>query len=543
MNNSPSKRLIAQVRQRLSKRTIATRFFIDFCVIAGIFAVVVLTCNLLGLIPENFFKENLELVAIVPVLSFALTLVFHQRTDSRDAARLIDQRMDKKDLYLTLSTLDTAPGEYQDMVVSQANDQANAIRPETVVIFHPWPKLAKSCIILLSLVLLARYTPSYDMFGNQAEAEKEKQLLKEVKKIKAETIKKTNQLKQKRPKQKNSEKINNFSDQTKKAFSMLKRKHKDQNRKNLHNKLKSAQNMQKKMKDEFNKRKRMARNNRRFGEGQDALSKKWQKSLESGKVPESLKKTIADIKKLAEQAKNETDPEKKKAIMQQLSKAMSKINKLANAQVGSPELSQSIKEAMQNLSMPEGQELSQEAMEQLVKSMELAQEQLEQIAQSARDMEDLEKMMKTLKDAMQANQKKKDGLDKSDCESCMSMEDYEALFKKLCEGQGEGGGQGGEGQGKGNDAEENKDLKMASKYQRTRTQLTRGKILSTKSTKAVARSGEAQKNYISDSTRITQKIDEVMAIERIPAGYAPLLKGYFKDKAIDEKDTDSTKTE
>ncbi len=184
MKNSPSNKLITEVRQRLSNRTIAKRFFIDFCVIAGIFAVVILVCNLLGLIPENYFRENLWLVSLVPTVGIALTLVFHQKTSSKDAARLIDHRMNKKDLYLTLSTLDTAPGQYQDMVVQQANDQAPSIRPQTVVPFEPWQKITKTAIIMISLLLLARFTPSFDVFGHQAEKEKEKIALLEVKKKK-----------------------------------------------------------------------------------------------------------------------------------------------------------------------------------------------------------------------------------------------------------------------------------------------------------------------------------------------------------------------
>src|SRR5688500_2397783 len=105
-------------RQRLNS---LLRWFARLVIVLGcIYAALLLGTRLGSLTPLRLDPLT---VLIVPAAALLLALVLHRRTGRDSAARLVDNRLETKDLFLTTAKLKGAPGEYGPLVKRDAESR------------------------------------------------------------------------------------------------------------------------------------------------------------------------------------------------------------------------------------------------------------------------------------------------------------------------------------------------------------------------------------------------------------------------------------
>jgi hypothetical protein len=168
-------------------------------------------------------------------------------------------------------------------------------------------------------------------------------------------------------------------------------------------------------------------------------------------------------------------------------------------------------------------------MESMKESMELAKMELQEIAQSARDLKELEKALQTAQMAKKANENGE--LDGQECEDCVSLEDYQELYKELLAEmgltEGDGEGMGNRGMGEGDIAPEDDAAKTGFKTEKSKSAVTAGKVLLSMQTKGLSDTGEAEQNYTGAMEQIQQGVSEAILQEQVPPGYHEEIKKYF----------------
>src|SRR5690606_28887155 len=125
-----SLQLLHSVRRRLMLQRLVSRMFLVTLALAGIYAAALLAGRLTGLWATWFEPWT---VLLVPATALALAALWPRRPGVQDAAHVIDQQQQTKDLFLTLTMLDSCPGEYQPLVGRDAELRAPNIKPAEVV--------------------------------------------------------------------------------------------------------------------------------------------------------------------------------------------------------------------------------------------------------------------------------------------------------------------------------------------------------------------------------------------------------------------------
>jgi chromosome segregation ATPase len=280
----------------------------------------------------------------------------------------------------------------------------------------------------------------------------------------------------------------------------------------------------------------------------------WLKDLQNGNS-ENLQKELQKAQDSMKAMLNATSQEERSKAASELRKQLQDLKKFSSKKAGSKELEQSLDQALKALESlaqkkqagskegessegessenesSEGEasdeELAQQAQQALQESLELAKKELEDIARSAEDIREVEEALKTLQQAEKLNQQGQ--MDGEQCEGCKSMADYAARFKKMQSGEpAEGeGGVGGQG---GMMAEDNSDPE-GYKDERTRGQITAGKLLLSIRTREAATEKdfdpEELRKYQNSVTEIRSGVQAAIESEEIPPGYVDGIKEYF----------------
>ncbi|MBX3439613.1 MAG: hypothetical protein KF861_19145, partial [Planctomycetaceae bacterium] len=127
-----SGQLIRQVSQRLHVARIG-RVAYRICLgLAAFYAVLLVISRLTGLIPDWF---SLPIILSLPFIAGLGAAALLRRPAVSDAARSVDSHAGTKDLFLTLTLLDSAAGDYKPLVGRDAEAKAPAVEPTAVV---PW---------------------------------------------------------------------------------------------------------------------------------------------------------------------------------------------------------------------------------------------------------------------------------------------------------------------------------------------------------------------------------------------------------------------
>lgn len=515
--------LLQRVARRLGLVTFGHSLYRCFWIVGGLYAAVLLASRLSGTIPDVFQPISL---AAVPVLAGLIGLLVWRRPTPVDAARAIDRYNGTKDLFLTLTMLDNAAGDYKPLVARKAESTAQRIQPVAVVPFRGIRQVVHAAGLVGLLLAGIFFLPQLDPFGKVEAAEQVQEQRRQLAETHKATEARAAALKRDDSEGSESDRVQQALDDLKSTFNNTKPTQKKQNFDKLARNQKTLGELwqkinAEKLKDLLNQ----TPSSQKFGGADNERLQKWTRDLQQGDT-DGLKKELSDLQDGLQKLMKETDPVKKAEMARKIQKRLKDLDDFASNNVNSQPLSAALKRAMQQLEMAKNDDLSAEAMEALSQSLDLTKMELEEIAQSAKDLKELEEALKTLQMAKKLNDEEK--LDGEACQACQSMSDYAELYAQMMGGMdGDGDGLGGEGIGRGGEAPEDDAVDTAFKSEQSKSAVTAGKVLLSLKTKGLSDTGEVTSEYRDLIGEVKQGISEAILQEQIPPGYHDGIKTYF----------------
>ena len=520
-----SNHLIARVQRRLALALCGRKLYLSFVCSTAAYLTLLLLSRFTGYFREWFPVESVGIVLVGTVL---LACLLFRKPSKEQAARLIDQKQKTKDLFLTVTMLDDAMGNYKPLVALDAEKKAEKIKPANIIRFELGRRITLSCVAIAVVFLVLQYTPQFDPFGEVQAAKIEQEKTKEF-----ENTKKATKIRLAELKNKDTGEDGEESKDVKKAVENLKsdfRKmipgKKQKNSKTLAGHQKSLGGKWRKIAEEKMKSLMIKTDqSQKFGGmSKNEGMQKWNKELQEGST-QSLTKEMDELKEQLQRLMKESDPVKREQLKNEIQKKLKEMESFAREQTNSKAMAAALKRAMKQMQMAKAKGLSpEEAFKEAMQSVDLAKMELKEVAQSAKDMKKLEEALKVLQMAKKANDKS--GLDGEACEDCLSLEDYEELYAELM-GDMPGEGTGGEGQGGGDKVDEDETSKTGFKTEKSKSAITAGKVLLSFKTKGLSDRGEAKKQYNKLVIDLKQGMSEAIIQEQIPPGYHKGIKKYF----------------
>ncbi|OYW15687.1 MAG: hypothetical protein B7Z55_14845, partial [Planctomycetales bacterium 12-60-4] len=400
-------------------------------------------------------------LAAIPVVGLFLALAFHRRPRVQDAARAVDQTVGARDLYLTLSLLDRAVGDYQPLVIQDAEKRAAKIQPALVVPFawraRHWHAVWLPAAVLLAMVFL----PQFDPFGKVEAASLTTRRKEKLLESRRETQLRIAEVHKEAEENVEGAATDKAIDELKLTFNKMQPAEKRLNLESLMNEQKRLGELWRKLSDDElqNLLKTAQRASQQFGSNDQELMKKWTEELQAGST-DGLKDALKELKDELQQLAKTEDPVKKEELKQQVKERLKQLEKFAQKTLDNQKLAAALQRAKNQLDLSSLDELSDDALQGAMESLELTEMELDQLAEAAQDLKRIEEALKTLQTAKRLNDHAK--LDGAACEKCDGMAEYAKLYEKLlaqCEGRGDTqseseSGMRGPGTGKGGVAPE-----------------------------------------------------------------------------------------
>lgn len=533
--SSKAYKLLTGVIQRMRLAAVGRSFYIAFLILCTAFAITLLVARLTGLTPGFLAPTNATWFALaaMPILAVLFALVLHRKPTLPDAARLVDQSTGAKDLYLTLSLLDTSAGEYQPLVLRSAEAKAVGISPERVVPFtwHKrfWHAIWLPCLIAAGVL----FVPQLDPFGKVAKANLVNKRHERLAEAKQATELRLAEVQRKIEEHEESNATDEKIEELKLAFNKMQPSKKDENLKALMAEQKDIGKLWRQLSAERLKdlMSESTTGDQQFGSNEDEKLEKWQQELQQGNAG-GIQKEMQDLKQALQKLAQTKDPVKRAELMQQLKERLGDLEKLAHDKLHNEELASALDRAMQQLELSEQNDLTQEALESAMQSLELSQAELKELEQAVKDMKELEQALKTIQQAKKVNEGEK--LDGEKTGDCKTLADYESLYAKILAESGEGGeeekegeGMGQRGFGKGGEAPEDDSVETGFKTEQSKSAVVAGKMLLSMQQKGEAEKGEVVRDYKQLLQTVRQGAMEALNTEQIPPGYHEGIKGYF----------------
>ena len=534
---SLTSKLLTQVLHRMRLAAVGRSFYWTFLVLCGVFAGVLMAARFSGLFAMPAAGSTWLAFAAVPLFAGLLAWVAHRRPTLPDAARLVDRTTGAKDLYLTLSLLDTSAGAYQPLVVQSAEARSVGVSADRVLPFT-WQQRFWHAVWVPGLVVLGVFfLPQFDPFGKVAAAklnEKRSERLTEGKKateLRLEEVKRQNEAHEE------SNETDSAIEDLKLTFNKMKADQKLDNLKMLSAEQKDIGKLWRQISSEKLKdlMKSAASSDQQFGANQDEKLQKWVKELQEGDAG-GVQNELKELKEQLQQLAATKDPVKRAEMMQELKERLQNLDKMAHDKLNNDQLAAALERAMQQMELAENKDLQQEAMQAAMQSLELSEQEVEQLEQAVKDMKELEEALKTIQQAKKVNDQEK--LDGGQCEKCKTLADYEALYAQMQAESGENDSDevqekdgefagGGPGFGKGGEAAEDDSVETGFKNEQSKSAVVAGKMLLSMQTKGEAEKGEVVRDYKQLMQSVKQGAMEAMNTEQIPPGYHESIKSYF----------------
>ena len=534
---SLTSRLLKNVLKRMRFVAVGRSFYWTFLVFCGLFAAVLLAARFTGLFAMPAAPETWLAFGTVPLAAGLLAFLVHRRPTLPDAARLVDRAIGAKDLYLTVSLLETSAGAYQPLVIQSAEARSAGVTVDRVLPFT-WQQRFWHTVWVPGLVALGvLFLPQFDPFGKVAAAklnEKRNERLAEGKKateLRLEEVKRQNE------EHEESNATDAAIEDLKLTFNKMKADQKLENLKMLSSEQKDIGKLWRQISSEKLKdlMKSSASSDQQFGANQDEKLQKWVKELQDGDAG-GVQNELKELKEQLQQLAATKDPVKRAEMMQELKERLQNLDKLAHDKLNNEQLATALERAMQQMDLAENKDLQQEAMQAALQSLELSEQELEQVEQAVKDMKELEEALKTIQQAKKVNDQEK--LDGGKCEKCKTLADYEAMYAEMMAGSGENDSDdvqekngefadGGPGFGKGGEAAEDDSVETGFKSEQSKSAVVAGKMLLSMQTKGEAEKGEVVRDYKQLMQSVKQGAMEAMNTEQIPPGYHESIKSYF----------------
>lgn len=532
-------------------------FRLTFLILAGAWMLALLVSRLFALIPPRYFDLRSPAgwipLSAVAFLALVAAAIFARRPTLSDAARLVDQRLRTKDVFVAAARIDDSFGDYKPLVLEAAENAAGNILTRTAAPYL-WKKGGGHVAFATLLVALAGLLlPQMDLLGRDAERERlaeRRKLLEESRKAAAERIA---ALKSSAPETERSKEVDRALAELKQTFNQAKPKEVDANFRKLAENQKDLGQMwrqlsERKLKDAMNQNAL----GQQFGTRSLDKQAEWKQEMSKGDAS-GMKKEIAELANLARKLSELEKGAERAKLEQEMKQRMANLSEFVERELKSRPAAGALSRAMEQMGMSDAKGLSQEAMQALQESLDLSGMELDKLAQSARDLKGIEDALRALQMAKSLN--KMQALDGKDCEGCQNMGDYADLYKKLMaarkgagdgEGDGQGpdegeeggnGGMGNKGRGRGGKAPEDPDAESDFVPEQSRSAMTAGKILMEWKTKGLADAGSSKVEYARQVENLKRGVAEAILHEQIPPGYHEAIQKYF-DQQFKEKPDD-----
>jgi len=541
MSQPGSDDLVQRVARRMDVDALAARTHLLTLVAAGLYALLLLASRLLALIPNVFDWTTLFLV---PGVAVALALLFRRRTSPAAAARAVDVGAGTKDLFLTATLLETAPGAFRPVVKEQAEARAAGVAPAKVVPFR-WGAYARNGAAALAVLLAGvLFLPQLDPLGK----EKSRRLLAQRKKIlqvsRKATKERAERLRRKTEDLKTADEVTKAIDDLLQTFRLVKPDRKKSNADRLAAQQKKLGGIwQRRKEEQFRNAFTRPPSAQRFGGADMQKMREIQGGIARGDMA-GVQKELMELKRMARKLER-LSAEKRSAEAGKTREEMKRRLKNLKAAVASRAKSKpadtAFQRALEQLQMTKTKGLSKEAMQALKDSLDLAGLETEDLQKQLQDMRNLEDAMRTLQAARKLNAAGKLGRQgKGQGGGMKTLEDYEKLYRELMgqggvAGKGGGPGMGGPGQGRGGKAPEDDKTKTAFKSEKSESILQAGKILMQMKSRGLSKAGTVRKDFRDNMEKVKQDVSEALVREQVPPGYHKAVRDYFDnvEKAVE----------
>ena len=522
---NPTQQLLRQTATRLWLAALGRHWQRTLLILCVLALVALLAARLLGLLTIGFIPLAL---AVLPGAALLVALLLARRPSARETARVIDARAGGKELFLTAALIGESPGEFQPIVVAQAEERAATIQPAAVA---PWPWQRGFLHAILALALLAaalRWLPQLDPFKRVAKEEKiakQEEQLQESRKVTAQRAEVLAEQGQQQAAQ-----VQQALAALDKTFKQAKPQEREANLRELAEQQKEIGELWRKVNNPELKS-ALEKGAQSFGRMDAEKLAEWREQLKKGDLT-GLKQELSAMKEQMKELGAQPDSAEKRAQQEKLAQKLSQIAEAMKQSLGSPQASEAVARALAQMDAAKQGKLSKEGMESAAESLQLSQQELEQLAQALKDSEALEEALKSLQMAKQlAGAGKLDGESAKDAQT---LEDYANLFaQKMAElaergGQGEPGVDGnGPGIGDGSKRPEADTAITGFKPEKTPTALTTGKMLLEWKTKEVGEAGLRAEEFRDAIREVKQGVSEALQAEQVPPGYHDAIKKYF----------------
>lgn len=529
---SITSRLLNEVLKRMRVAAVGRSFYWTLLLFSGLFATVLLTARFSGLIILPAAESTWLAFATVPVLAGLMAWLIHRRPTMPDAARMVDRSTGAKDLYLTVSLLDSSAGAYQPLVIQSAEARSAHVKADRVLPYT-WHQRFWHAVWVPGMVALGIFfLPQFDPFGKVAAAKLNERRNERLAEQKKETELRLEEVKKQIEDHEESNAADTAIEELKLTFNKMKAEKKQENLKMLSSEQKDIGKLWRQISSEKLKdlMKSTPTSDQQFGANQDEKLKKWVKELQEGDAG-GIENELQELKEVLQQLAATKDPLKRSELMQELKERMQNLDKVAKEKLNNEQLSAALERAMQQMELSENKDLQQEALEAAMQSLELSEREVQQLEQAVKDMKELEEALRTIQLAKKVNDEEK--LDGADGEKCKTLADYEAMYAEmLAQGQAEEESEEGEpsdqGIGRGGaEMAEDDSVETGFKSEQSKSAVVAGKMLLSMQTKGEAEKGEVVRDYKKLMNSVKQGAMEAMNTEQIPPGYHDSIKSYF----------------
>ncbi len=518
MSTVRTERLVAQVARRQQIAAFADRLRWGTLGASATYFVFLLVARLLALLPDWFTPASL---CVIPVTALVYALAFARRIPAKQTARLIDERSGSKELFLTAALIAHSPGEFQPIVLQQAEERAAEIVPAKVLPFL-WQRGLRDVACAAALVAVAAvFVPQFDPFKKEEARRrmaKEEERLRETKKI---TALRAAQIAES-PK---SDQVEKALAELEKTFQAAKPAERETNLKQLGEHQKELGDLWRKASNETPKE-TFEKSAQGFGQADPKKAEEFREELKKGETA-AVKKELSEIGEEMKKLAAMPDSAEKRALREQLQQKLNALAEGLKQQMNSPSLNAALQRAMEQLDLSKLSQLSKDALDAAQESLNLSAEELEKLAQAMQDLKSLEEALKNLQMAKQLADAK--SLDGEACKDCKGMGDYAALYAALCQKKnviGPGMGPGGN-PGAGGKAPEDATLPRAFKPEKEQSHFAGGKTLLQWKTKEVGETGARAEDFREAIRDVKQRVSEAITTEQVPPGYHGAIQKYF----------------
>jgi hypothetical protein len=560
--------LFNRVAARMRLAVYGVWFFRLLIIFAGVYGLLLLLSRVFDFQGQLF---NWWTVPIVPVAAALAAFLAGRRVQAEEAAHLIDLRAGTKDLFLTASTMEGAPGEFRSLVTDRAEAEAARVEPSNVLVFSYERRMLRGAAVLAALVLATFFVPSLDLFGQGEQKQIAQRDREQLEKQKTQTDEKVLALEKQPLTEPTSAAVDVALKRLKQSLDRMKPKDPRRNEERLRQEQRGLESKWRKLSEKKLADTTGLRARQQFGAGDPRRDQELRRQMKSGDSS-GMKARMQQIRDLAWQMKDSTDEQQRRELAKEIEQKLRELSDFAEGNISSSALGDSLMQAMEQVQLASSGELSNEALDALDQTMQLSELEADALAQSARDLQALEDAL----DALQLAQQLNDGNGLDGDPGAGSIGDYAALYEKLlaaqgscevCNGQGAckacdgkggacsvckgwgvcvtcggapgaggiGAGMGGPGTGEGGLAPEDPDAVTNFKTSKARTALQAGRMLMQIKTQGTAPSGEAEISHVEALEQVKQGYSEAILQEQVPPGYHDAIRKYFDSLKVDKQ--------